>query len=179
MCASITKFNRPTFFRVTATEYCEYHRNRNTMCRKNAEFWILKQMLPTITILLYKLMLKYRLRLKCDGTRSETRFRLSARRRVHWNRRGASVQSSTGSRGVRISGSNVDTPCSEVVWRVLATHSIRQFPFHFPSRASSRAITFQLDSSFHSCSSKDTHTGNNWSREGYTNLQIIITGVLI
>ena len=27
----------------------------------------------------------------------------------------------------------LDTPCSEVVWRVLATHSIRQFPLHFPS----------------------------------------------
>jgi len=32
------------------------------------------------------------------------------------------------------------------VWRVLATHSIRQFPLHFPSRASPCAITFQLDS---------------------------------
>ena len=30
----------------------------------------------------------------------------------------------------------LDTPCSEVVWRVLATHSIRQFPLQFPSRAS-------------------------------------------
>ena len=30
----------------------------------------------------------------------------------------------------------LDTPCSELVWRVLATHSIRQFPLHFPSRAS-------------------------------------------
>ena len=40
----------------------------------------------------------------------------------------------------------LDTPCSEVVWRVLATHSIRQFPLHFPSRASPCAITFQLDS---------------------------------
>jgi len=40
----------------------------------------------------------------------------------------------------------LDTPCSEVVWRVLATHSIRQFPPHFPSRASPCAITFQLDS---------------------------------
>ena len=39
----------------------------------------------------------------------------------------------------------LDTPCSEVVWRVLVTHSIRQFPLHFPSRASC-AITFQLDS---------------------------------
>jgi len=40
----------------------------------------------------------------------------------------------------------LDTPRSEVVWRVLATHSIRQFPFYIPSRASPCAITFQLDS---------------------------------
>jgi len=40
----------------------------------------------------------------------------------------------------------LDTPCSEVVWRVLATHSIRQFTLHFPSRASPCAITFQLNS---------------------------------
>jgi len=38
------------------------------------------------------------------------------------------------------------TPCSKVVWRVLATHSIRQFPLHFPSRASPCTITFQPDS---------------------------------
>ena len=40
----------------------------------------------------------------------------------------------------------LDTPCSEVVWRVLATDSIRQFPLHFPSRALPRAITSQLQS---------------------------------
>jgi len=40
----------------------------------------------------------------------------------------------------------LDTPCSEVVWRVLATHYIRQFPLHFPSWASPCAITFQLES---------------------------------
>jgi len=40
----------------------------------------------------------------------------------------------------------LDTPCSEVEWRVLATHSIRQFPLHFPSRASPCAITLQLES---------------------------------
>jgi len=40
----------------------------------------------------------------------------------------------------------LDTPCSEVVWRVLATHSIHQFPLHFPSGASPCAITSQLDS---------------------------------
>jgi hypothetical protein len=39
----------------------------------------------------------------------------------------------------------LDTPCSVIVWRVLATHSIRQFLLHFPSRASPCAITFQLD----------------------------------
>jgi hypothetical protein len=42
----------------------------------------------------------------------------------------------------------LDTPCSEVVWRVLATHSIRQFPLYFPSHASPCAITFQLDCTF-------------------------------
>ena len=44
----------------------------------------------------------------------------------------------------------LDTTCSELVWRVLATHSIRQFPLHFPSLASPCAITFQLDSTRYS-----------------------------
>ena len=48
-----------------------------------------------------------RLRLKCDGTRAETIFLVFRRNgRVHLNRREASVQSTTGSWGVRISGSN-------------------------------------------------------------------------
>jgi hypothetical protein len=38
----------------------------------------------------------------------------------------------------------LDTPCSEVVWRVLDTHSIHQSPLLFPSHASPCAITFQL-----------------------------------
>ena len=45
-------------------------------------------------------------RLKRDGTRAETRFRLSAKRTSPFKSAGASVQSITGSRGVRISGSN-------------------------------------------------------------------------
>ena len=45
-------------------------------------------------------------RLKCDGTRSETRFRLSAKQTSPFKSAGASVQWTTGSRGVRISGSN-------------------------------------------------------------------------
>ena len=44
--------------------------------------------------------------LKFDGTRGETRFRLSAKRTSQFKSAGASVQSITGSRGVRISGSN-------------------------------------------------------------------------
>jgi len=47
-----------------------------------------------------------RLRLKWDGTRAETRFRLSPKRTSPFKSAGASVQSTTGSRGVRISGSN-------------------------------------------------------------------------
>jgi len=44
--------------------------------------------------------------LKCDGTRAETRFRLSAKRTSPFKSAGASVQSTAGSRGVCISGSN-------------------------------------------------------------------------
>ena len=44
------------------------------------------------------------LRLKCDGTRAETRFRLSAKRTSPFKSIGSSVQSTTGSRVVRISG---------------------------------------------------------------------------
>ena len=47
-----------------------------------------------------------RLRLKCDGTRAETRLRLSPKRTSPFKSAGASVQSTTGSPGVRISGSN-------------------------------------------------------------------------
>jgi hypothetical protein len=47
-----------------------------------------------------------RLRLKCDGTHAETRFRLSAKRTSPFKSAVASVQSITGSRGLRISGSN-------------------------------------------------------------------------
>ena len=40
----------------------------------------------------------------------------------------------------------LDTSCSEIEWRVLATHFIHQFSLHFHSRASPCAITFQLES---------------------------------
>ena len=84
--------------------------------------------------------------LKCDGTRAETRFRLSAKRTSPFKSAGASVQSTTGSRGVRISDSNAGYTMFRGSVRVLATPSICQFPQHFPSRASPCAITFQLES---------------------------------
>jgi hypothetical protein len=41
----------------------------------------------------------------------------------------------------------LDTSCSQVVWSVLTTHSIRQFPHQVPpSLASTCAFTFQLES---------------------------------
>jgi len=45
--------------------------------------------------------------MKCDGTRAETRFRLSAKRTSPFKSAWGSVQSTTSSRGVSISGSNV------------------------------------------------------------------------
>jgi len=78
---------------------------------------------------------------------AETTFRLSAK----WT---STFKSAGGRQFSLLLASEVcasavvmlDTPCSEVVWRVLATHCIRQFPLHFPSRASPCAITFQLES---------------------------------
>jgi hypothetical protein len=56
--------------------------------------------------------------------------------RVHINRR---ERKFSGLLAAEVCASVVvmlDTPCYQVVWRALATHSIRQFPLHFPSRAS-------------------------------------------
>ena len=94
-------------------------------------------------------------RLKRDDTCAETRFGLSAKRtspfkslgevslvdywqpkRVHLNRPGGRSQFSR-LLAAEVCASAVvmlDTPCYEVVWRVLATHSIRQFsPFTSPT----------------------------------------------
>ena len=66
--------------------------------------------------------------------------------RVHLNRRGRQFSRLLAAEVCASAVVMLDTPRSEVVWRVLVTHSIRQFPLHFPSRASPCAITFQLDS---------------------------------
>ena len=66
--------------------------------------------------------------------------------RVHLNRRGRQFSWLLAAELCASAVVMLDTPCYEVVWRVLATHSILQFPLHFPSRASPCAITFQLES---------------------------------
>jgi hypothetical protein len=68
--------------------------------------------------------------------------------RVHLNRRGRQFSRLLAAEVCASAVVMLDTPCPEVVWRVLATHSIRQFPLHFPSRASPCVITFQLDSTY-------------------------------
>jgi len=84
---------------------------------------------------------------KCDGTRAETRFRLPAKRTSTFKSAGGRQFSRLLAAEVCASAVvTLDTPCSEVVWRVLAAHCIRQFPFHFPCHASACAITFQPDS---------------------------------
>jgi len=66
--------------------------------------------------------------------------------RVHLNRQGRQFSRLLAAEVCASAVVMLDTPCFEVVCRVLATHSIRQFPLHFPSSASQCAITFQLDS---------------------------------
>jgi hypothetical protein len=53
-------------------------------------------------------------------------------RRVHLNRRGHQFGQLLAAEVCASVVVMLDTPCSEVVWRVLATHFIRQFPLHFP-----------------------------------------------
>jgi len=84
--------------------------------------------------------------LKHDGTRAETRFRLSPKGTSPFKSAGSSVLLTAGSRGVRINVSNAGYATFRGSVKVLATHSIRQFPLHFLSRASPCAIRFRTHS---------------------------------
>jgi len=95
------------------------------VCRKS-ELLNLQHFLPTRDITLrplcqwdFILMGCYaayigRLRLKCDGTRAETRFRLSAIRTSPFKSAGGSVQSTTGRRAVHISLQGLYCSCEPV-----------------------------------------------------------------
>jgi len=74
------------------------------------------------------------LRLKCDGTRAETRFRLSAKRTSPFQSAGPSVQSTTGSWGMRTSGNNAGyTTFRGSVKSTGHTHTpFASFPFTSP-----------------------------------------------
>jgi len=63
--------------------------------------------------------------------------------RVHLNQRGRQFSRLLAAEVCASAVVMLDTPCSEVVWRVLATHYICQFPLHFPPpRASPFALHF-------------------------------------
>jgi len=66
--------------------------------------------------------------------------------RVHLNRRGRQFSRLLAADVCASAVVMLDIPSYEIVWRVLVTHSIRQFPVHFPYCASPCAITFQQDS---------------------------------
>ena len=86
-----------------------------------------------------------RLRLKCDGTRAETRFRLSAKGTSPFRSAESSVQSTTDSRGVHISGSNAGYTMFRGSVKSTSYPLHSPVSLHFPSHASPCAITFQLD----------------------------------
>jgi len=84
--------------------------------------------------------------LKYDGTRAETTFRLSVKRTSPFKSSGASVQSTTGSRVVSISGSNAGYTMFRGSVKCTGYPLHSPFPLHFPSLASPCVITFQLAS---------------------------------
>jgi len=97
--------------------------------------------------------------LKSDGTHAETRFRLSAKRTSPFkSAAGRQFSRLLAAEACELAAVMLDTPCSETVWRVLANHSVRQFPLHFPSRASQRTITFQLESNWWNAVITETFT---------------------
>ena len=76
-------------------------------------------------------------RLKRDGTCTETRFVLSAKRTSPFKSAVVSVQSTTGNRGVRISGSNGSNAGYTVFWGTVQDHwlptPLAFYPFTSPT----------------------------------------------
>ena len=74
--------------------------------------------------------------------------------RVHLNRRGSQFSRLLAAEVCASALVMLDTTTLRGSVRVLATHSIRQFPLHFPSRASPCAIRFQTSCTIHIGSNK-------------------------
>jgi hypothetical protein len=100
-----------------------------------------------------------RLRLKCDGTRAENRFRLSEKRTSPFKSAGASVQSTTGNRGVRNSGSNAEY--------TMFRGSVKStgYPLHSPV---SPSLPFPYVTAFHHISIALYNKHNRTGTHGYT-----------
>jgi len=109
---------------------------------------------PTLNICRYFGSVYGRARLKRDGICAETRFDLSAKRTSPFKSAVASVQSTTGSRGVRIKGSNAGYTMfrGSVKGTGYQLHSPVS-PSLPPYRASPCAIRFQLSSTLRNCHS--------------------------
>ena len=104
-CAALTHGIGNVLFRISSAQFrnadsCIHVGEPPGPIKSTRLFWLAVRLLTC-----YRLQCG-RGQLKCDGTRAETRFRLSAKRTSPFKSAGASVQSTTGSRGVRISGSN-------------------------------------------------------------------------
>jgi len=84
--------------------------------------------------------------LKCDGARPETIIRLSAKRTSQFKSAGASVQSTTGSRGVRISGSSAGYTMFRGGVKGTGYPSHSPVSPSLPPRASPCVVTFQVES---------------------------------
>ena len=82
-------------------------------------------------------------RSKRDGTRAETRFGLSAKRASPLNRRWCQFSRLLAVEECGSADSNCIDRVPTYSARLLATHSIRIFPLHFPSCASPCGIRFR------------------------------------
>jgi len=79
----------------------------DTICREYQNTRFVQYFFPPNTMPLWDNVERCgRGQLKCDGTHTETRLHLSAKHASPFKLAGASVQSTTGSRGVRTNGSN-------------------------------------------------------------------------
>jgi hypothetical protein len=87
---------------------------------------------------------------------------------VHLNRRGRQFSRLLAAELRASAVVMLDTPCSQVVWRVLATHCIRKFPLHFPPlrhRVSSN-FNWSLTSKFLKLFPSLKYDDTRWRREG-------------
>jgi hypothetical protein len=124
---------------ITVTETC----NKLNIIEYNDVFW-LNYILVSYRWEENQFLVKASWNMTAHAQKPDFVFRRNGR--VHLNRWGRQFSRLLAAEVCASAVVMLDTPCSEVVWRVLAIHSIRQFSLHFPSRASPCAITFQLDS---------------------------------